>query len=95
MYDRLGRAIADDAIPKELKEAQFEFAGQLLLSDRTLDNPVSLAGLTSVKAGSVALTFKDYIERAVLPDMVWQLMPPSWFTDEVVEGARSLVFWAP
>jgi hypothetical protein len=87
MYDRYGRAIASNVIPPELKEAQSELAGQLGTADRTLDNDVVVQGLTSVRAGSVSLSFKDIIEQRVLPDAVWQLMPPSWFTDELIEPA--------
>ena len=94
MLDHLGRVIASDAIPVKLKEAQFELAGQLAQTDRTLDNEVAVQGITSVKAGSVALTFRDYIERAVMPQAVWDLMPPWWFTEEIVEPARTLVFRA-
>jgi len=87
MFDANGNPIPSDVIPQALKDAESELAGQLGLSDRTLDNDVSLQGLTSVRAGSVALTFKDYIERKVLPQAVWDLMPPSWFTDELVVPA--------
>lgn len=74
-------------IPQALKDAQAELAGALGTADTTLDNDVIVQGLKSVKAGSVSLTFKDMIERHVLPDMVWNLMPPSWFTEEVIEMA--------
>src|SRR5687768_3971384 len=70
MFDRLGRAIPDDVIPQELKDAESEFAGQLLKSDRTLDNVVGVQGITSIRAGSVALTFKEDIYAQVLPDAV-------------------------
>lgn len=86
MLDRLGRAIPVDAIPQDLKNAQFELAGQLVLADRTLDNEVTTAGLTSVRAGSVALTFKDMIERQVLPEAVMDLLVPSWLTDEILSS---------
>ena len=72
-------------IPQALKDAQAELAGALGTTDTTLDNDVIVQGLKSVKAGSVSLTFKDMIERHVLPDMVWNLMPPSWFTEEIIE----------
>lgn len=84
MYDRLGRLIASDSIPQELKDATAEFAGQLGNVDRTLDNDIAVQGITSVKAGSVALTFKDTIESQVLPEMVINLLVPSWFTDEII-----------
>ncbi len=89
MKDRLGRDIADDVIPAELVEATCELAGQLKLGDRTLDSDVKVQGITSVKAGSVAVTFKDAIDAQVIPDAVLNLLPPSWFTDELVSPARS------
>lgn len=95
MLDRLGRAIANNVIPQELKDATAELAGQLGNSDRTLDNDVAVQGITSIKAGSVALTFKEMISVQVLPDMVLNLMPPSWFTDEIVSYAtQSFLFEA-
>jgi hypothetical protein len=87
MFDRLGRAIADTVVPQDLKNAQFELAGQLLIGDRTLDNDISLQGITSVKAGSVAVTFRDLIARQVLPDAVLELLVPSWLTDEIITPA--------
>lgn len=92
MYDANGNAIPSNVIPQALKDAESELAGQLGLSDRTLDNDVSILGLTSIRAGSVALTFKDMVMAHVLPDMVWNLMPPSWFTDEIIEPALQAQF---
>jgi hypothetical protein len=92
MFDANGNAIASNVIPQALKDAQAELAGQLLLSDTTLDNAVKVGGITSVKAGSVAVTFKDMIESHVLPDAVWMLMPASWFTDEIYESALTALF---
>lgn len=95
MYDRLGRAIAENVIPQELKDATSELAGQLGNSDRTLDNDIVVQGITSIKAGSVSLTFKEMIQAQVLPDAVLNLMPPSWFTDEIVSYAtQELIFAA-
>lgn len=85
MYDMNGNAIPSNVIPQALKDAESELAGILIANDRTLDSDVTVQGVTSIRAGSVALTFKDYIEHRVLPDAVWALMPPSWFTDEVIE----------
>jgi hypothetical protein len=89
MYDRLGRLIASNVIPQELKDATAELAGQLEANDRTLDNDIIVQGITSVKAGSVALTFKENIAAQVLPDAVVNLMPGSWMTDEIADyGVR-------
>lgn len=84
MFDRHGRAISESVVPSELKDATAELAGQLIMGDTTADNAVSVQGITSVRAGSVSLTFKDAIEAHVLPDAVVNLMPPSWFTNEAV-----------
>lgn len=79
-------------IPQALKDAQSELAGQLLISDTTLDNSVSVQGLTSVKAGSVALTFKENIAAHVLPDAVMNLLPPGWLTDEIISYPANAEF---
>lgn len=92
MFDRNGNAIPSNVIPRELKEAQSELAGQLLVSDTTLDNPILVQGITSVRAGSVSVSFKEAIARHVLPDAVLNLMPPSWLTDETVTPARPAEF---
>lgn len=89
MKDRNGNDIPSDAIPKELKEATAELAGQLQQTDRTLDNAVSAQGIKGIRAGSVSVDFKDEIDPKVLSDMVLNLMPPSWFTEEVIEGATA------
>ena len=92
MYDRNGNAIPTTVIPHELKEATAELAGQLSISDRTLDNEASVQGLKSVSAGSVSLSFKDYIEAKVLPDAVWNLLPPSWYSEEIIIPAFTALF---
>lgn len=88
MYDKNGNLIPSDVIPQDLKDALAEFAGQLGISDRTLDNDVIIQGLTSVKAGSVSLSFKDQIFKQVVPDAVLDLLVPGWLTDELVEPAN-------
>lgn len=92
MFDRNGNAIASNVIPLDLKQAQSELAGQLIMSDTTLDNSVSVSGLRSVSAGSVSLSFKDMIERHVIPDSVLEMLPASWLTDELVEPANPALF---
>jgi hypothetical protein len=87
MTNRNGFVIPSGEIPFELKEALSELAGQLGTADTTLDNDVIVQGITSIKAGSVSLSFKDGIEAHVLPDAVMNLMPSSWFTEEVIDYA--------
>lgn len=92
MYDANGNAIPADVIPEELKFAQAELAGQLIMADTTLDNDTRVQGIKSVKAGSVAITFSDMIMQHVLPDAVWMLLPHSWLTDEKYEPVHSALF---
>lgn len=92
MKDRLGRDIPSNVIPIELKNAVAEFAAQLAKADRTLDNDVIVQGLTSVKAGSVSLSFKDAIEAQVIPDAVLNMLPGWWYTDEIIEPAMPAQF---
>lgn len=90
MFDAAGNAIPSTVIPQALKDAESELAGQLLMADTTLDNVIAVSGITSVKAGSVSVSFKNDIAAHVLPDAVLNLMPPSWFFDELVEpGLRA------
>lgn len=92
MLDNNGNAIPSNVIPQELKDAEAEFAGQLLKSDVTLNNDVIVQGLTSVRAGSVSLTFKDQIFKQTIPDAVLDLLLPGWLTDELIEPAVAAQF---
>lgn len=92
MFDKNGYAIASTVIPRDLKNAQAELAGQLIIADTTLDNAASVQGVKSVRAGSVSVSFSDIIDKHVLPDSVWWLMPASWFTDELYTSALSALF---
>ena len=92
MFDANGNAILSTVIPQDLKDAESEFAGQLLAGDRSLDNSVIVQGLTSIKAGSVSLSFKDTIMPQVVPDAVLNMMPDSWFTDELYVMANAASF---
>jgi hypothetical protein len=84
MYTRTGAEILSTEIPRDLKYATAELAAQLARGDRTADNKIAVQGITSVRAGSVAITFKDMIESNVIPEAVWALLVPSWLTDEIV-----------
>lgn len=92
MFDANGNAIPSDVIPQALKDAESEFAGQFLKSDFTLNNDVIVQGLTSVRAGSVALTFKDQIFKQTIPDAVLELLVPGWLTNELIEPAVAAQF---
>ena len=77
-----GVAIADDAIPQALKNAQFELALLLLSTDRTAENDVAAQGIVGVKAGPVDIRFKEgaSLFRDAVPQSVVDLMFPSWVT---------------
>lgn len=60
MLTRNGFAVATTAIPRELKTAQCEVAYELLTGvDLLADNDAVKAGLSSLKAGSVALSWQS------------------------------------
>lgn len=104
MLTRNGFAVATTEIPLALKEAQAELARQLIAADRTADNAVINQGITSLKAGSVALSFSPTMTEnsflvgrsirelnalsAVLPDAVKYLLVPSWLKKDA-EDART------
>lgn len=96
MFNGIGVPIDSTAIPQELKNATAELAGQMSLADRTLDNDAAAQGIASVKAGSVAVTFKNGAGAAliikVLPEFVWDLLVPSWLTNVVIEPVFSAIF---
>lgn len=94
MYDRNGNAIASNVLPLELKEAVSEFAGQLLKADSTLNNAVMALGISSVKAGSVAVSFRGGadIVKQVIPDAVYDLLVASWLTEEIIESVMTMEF---
>lgn len=70
--------VALDVIPVELQEATAEFARQLLVGDRAGDSDIETGGITSLRAGPVALTFKDSVFAKVVPDAVFNLIPTGW-----------------
>lgn len=68
-WDRDGYEILSTIIPQWLKNATAEFAFHLLLKDRLQTMDDNVAGLTSVTAGSVSVSF-DKMDRI-------DLFPPS------------------
>jgi hypothetical protein len=79
MWYRSGYPVPSTIIPAELQHATAEFARQLLAADRSADSDVEAQGITSIKAGPVALTFKDSVPAPkVVPDAVWSLLPRDW-----------------
>jgi hypothetical protein len=92
MFDQNGYAISPAIIPQTLKDATAELAGQLGITDRTLDNDVIIQGIKSVRAGSVGVSFKDDIMAQVIPDFVYNMIPITWLTEETYEPAIPAIF---
>ena len=80
MWDRAGYSVLSTVIPTELQEATAEYARQLLAKDRMADSDPETEGIQSIKAGSVAITFKSDVSRKVVPDAVVNLLPVGWFS---------------
>jgi hypothetical protein len=65
-------------IPVELQNATAEYARQLLVSDLAGNSQIETQGITSLKVGPVAFTFKEGVTAKPVPDTVFNLIPPSW-----------------
>jgi len=112
MFNRNGFEIPTTgaaSIPRELKNAQIELAFQLSVADLTANNSIINQGITSIKAGSVSLSFADLnaensllVARsirelnalmAVLPDAVKYLLVPSWLLDDPEDASSSTLIF--
>jgi hypothetical protein len=81
MLTRNGFAIGTTTIPTELKNAQSVLARQLNAADRLADSDAEKQGISSLRAGSVAVTFKqtsgstlelqDADLRRLEPELAW------------------------
>lgn len=96
MYDRYGRAIGSDVIPQDLKDAQAELAGLLAITDRTLDNDITVQGIEEIVAGPIELKFREMSlidgTSNTLPESVLNMLVPSWYYDEVYDVVRRQAF---
>jgi hypothetical protein len=93
MASRNGFAIASGEIPQTLKDAQAEFARQLIVEDSTESDSVVSAGLSGLTAGPVSLKFREPMSQKdmsipsnrafarMIPDAVRALLVPSWLVD--------------
>lgn len=59
MFSKNKFLIPNTVIPQQLKEAQAEFARQLVDDDRTSDNDAFKAGLKGLTVGPVSMQFRD------------------------------------
>lgn len=99
MYDRYGREIPEGEIPWDLKIVQAELAGQLSAISPLTDNDVIAQGIVGIKAGPVELKFRNDMELSgsdVLPQAIFDLLVPSWYTEERVEaiGGKRARLWS-
>lgn len=94
MLNRNGFAIASNVIPQDLKNAVAELAGALGTKDLLLDDANAVSGITSVRAGSVAVSFDSSMAMTtkMMPDAVLSLLVPSWILNETIEGAYQAAF---
>jgi len=71
-----GSEVDSTIVPTEVKIATYELALSFLADDRMADNP--LAGISSLKAGSLALQASPggvkSTDRDVIPEKVWKIL---------------------
>lgn len=68
----------ETTIPDRIQWATAELAKQLLSTDRAADSDIETQGITSIKAGSIQLKFKDSVSAKPIPDVVAKLIPLAW-----------------
>jgi hypothetical protein len=89
--------VQPDAIPDEVKWAQFEQARLFQVADRTLENDIAAQGLSSLSAGPVSLSWSGggstALQPPVIPRWVLQLLVPSWidYVEGLATGMRELM----
>ena len=80
LLDRIDVSLDSDTVPAEVKNAQAEYARALLVANLAQDNDIESQGITSIKAGSVALAFTSEQYNKVVPDAVFLQIPPDWYS---------------
>jgi hypothetical protein len=79
LKNKNGFDLSSSVIPQQLKNAQFELARLLTISDRTLESDLQTQGITKIKAGAVELGFKDIPNPNVIPVEVLNMLVPNWY----------------
>ena len=93
LLERIDVDLDSDTVPQEVKNAQSEYARQLLVTNLAQDNDIESQSISSIKAGSVALVFDSSAAyNKVVPDAVYLQIPQDWFTSVRgrLTGTRSL-----
>ena len=70
LVTRTGDVIADDLVAEAVKDATSELAVQLFNANRDGDNDAEAAGLSSLSAAGVSLSFKSTARSKPIPDSV-------------------------
>ena len=83
LTDESGFSVSEASVPQIIKDLQVELAFLLLSTDRTKESDAAAAGLTSLRAGPVSLSFKDEIEIKQVPDTLLAMLPTEWVWREV------------
>ena len=94
MFTRNSFAIANTVNPVDLKNAQCELAAQMHAVNLTADNEALKQGITSVRAGSVAVTFKETDKSSTeSADIDIRLMDPAlaWAARAIPDAVRLLL----
>ena len=87
MVEPNGASVSSSVIPQQIKDAQSEFARQLIKSDLTADSAIEKYGVEKLKVGSVDIAFSASTAAKVIPDAVLNLIPDEWVSSK---GASSL-----
>lgn len=72
VYDAIGKPIADNEIPKQLKDAQAELAMYLITADTTAE--VSSEGIGNLEVGTIKIGFNGQSVRRPIPNSVWEMI---------------------
>lgn len=94
MLTRNGFAIANTVNPIDLKNAQCELAAQMHATNLTTDNEALKQGITSVRAGSVAVTFKEIDQSSTeSADIEIRKLDPAlaWAARQIPDAVRLLL----
>lgn len=94
MLTRNGYEIGTTTIPRELKNAQCEFARQLMIADRSADNDVLKQRITAITAGPVSLRYslpQDASDPVMLDAQLRMLGPEFAWIGRIVPDAVSLI----
>lgn len=70
VVDKDGYSVPDDIIPQAIKNAACEMAYAMLEDDLTVTN--AMAGLKSIKVGSLAIVADRFDRASTIPEAVWK-----------------------